>query len=78
MSERCEHVADAGELERSRPNLTAFIVCLGCVVVAGAGGRRCCPTYFDRYFAALDAGGTEASELSGDPTGESDRSAQRR
>ena len=33
MSERCEHVADAGELERSRPNLTAFIVCLGYVVV---------------------------------------------
>src|ERR1700759_5546311 len=33
MSERCEHVADAGDLERSRPNLTAFIVCLGCVVV---------------------------------------------
>src|SRR6202007_971824 len=33
MSERCEHVADAGEFERSRPNLTAFIVCLGCVVV---------------------------------------------
>ncbi|MBV9733055.1 MAG: MFS transporter [Verrucomicrobia bacterium] len=33
MSEGCERVADAGELERSRPNLTAFIVCLGCVVV---------------------------------------------
>jgi MFS transporter, DHA2 family, methylenomycin A resistance protein len=33
MSECCEHVADAGEPERSRPNLTAFIVCLGCVVV---------------------------------------------
>ncbi|PWT86318.1 MAG: hypothetical protein C5B58_01580, partial [Acidobacteria bacterium] len=33
MSERCERVADAGELEPSRPNLTAFIVCLGCVVV---------------------------------------------
>src|SRR6201993_4455667 len=33
MSERCEHVADAGELEPSRPNLTAFIVALGSVVV---------------------------------------------
>jgi len=33
MSECCEEVVNAGEPERSRPNLTAFIVCLGCVVV---------------------------------------------
>jgi Major Facilitator Superfamily len=32
MSDSCETVVDAGQLE-SRPNLTAFIVCLGCVVV---------------------------------------------
>ena len=33
MSECCEDVVDAGEPEHSRPTLTAFIVCLGCVVV---------------------------------------------
>jgi MFS transporter, DHA2 family, methylenomycin A resistance protein len=33
MSERCEHISDGGAVEHSRPNLTAFIVCLGCVVV---------------------------------------------
>src|SRR5258707_4530198 len=33
MSDSCETVVDAKGLEGSRPNLTAFIVCLGCVVV---------------------------------------------
>lgn len=33
MSDCLENVVDAKELEGSRPNLTAFIVCLGCVVV---------------------------------------------
>ena len=33
MSNSCETVVDAKGLEGSRPNLTAFIVCLGCVVV---------------------------------------------
>ena len=33
MSECCGDAIDAGERERGRPNLTAFIVCLGCVVV---------------------------------------------
>jgi MFS transporter, DHA2 family, methylenomycin A resistance protein len=33
MSDCFENVLDAGEPDRSRPNLTAFIVCLGCVVV---------------------------------------------
>ena len=33
MSDCLENVLDAGEFERSRSNLTAFIVCLGCVVV---------------------------------------------
>jgi DHA2 family methylenomycin A resistance protein-like MFS transporter len=33
MSDCFENVLGAGESERSRPNLTAFIVCLGCVVV---------------------------------------------
>ena len=33
MSDGCETVVDAKGLEGSRPKLTAFIVCLGCVVV---------------------------------------------
>jgi MFS transporter, DHA2 family, methylenomycin A resistance protein len=33
MSDVCAGVIKAAEPERSRPNLTAFIVCLGCVVV---------------------------------------------
>jgi MFS transporter, DHA2 family, methylenomycin A resistance protein len=33
MSDCFENVLDVGEPDRSRPNLTAFIVCLGCVVV---------------------------------------------
>jgi MFS transporter, DHA2 family, methylenomycin A resistance protein len=33
MSDSCETVVDASGLESSRANLTAFIVCLGCVVV---------------------------------------------
>ena len=33
MSDSCETVVDANGLESSRANLTAFIVCLGCVVV---------------------------------------------
>jgi MFS transporter, DHA2 family, methylenomycin A resistance protein len=33
MSESCETVLNTRGLEDSRPNLTAFIVCLGCVVV---------------------------------------------
>ena len=33
MSECCQDVVNAREAERIRPNLTAFIVCLGCVVV---------------------------------------------
>ena len=33
MSDCFENALGAGESERSRPNLTAFIVCLGCVVV---------------------------------------------
>ena len=33
MSDCFEDVIAAGEPARSRPNLTAFIVCLGCVVV---------------------------------------------
>ena len=33
MSECCQDVVDAGKPEHSRPALTAFIVCLGCVVV---------------------------------------------
>ena len=33
MSESCETVVDAKGLEGTRPKLTAFIVCLGCVVV---------------------------------------------
>ena len=50
--------------------------CLGCVDVLGAGSRRCCPT--DRCTGALEAGETETAEPGGSPTGESDRSAQRR
>jgi hypothetical protein len=46
-----------------------------CVDVFGAGSRRC---YLDRRSAALDAERTEASEPGPDPTGENDRSAQRR
>jgi hypothetical protein len=49
--------------------------CSGFVDVFGAGGRRC---YLDRLSGALDAERTEASESGPDPTGESDRSAQRR
>ena len=52
--------------------------CSGCVDVFDASGRRCWPTDFDRRPGALDAERTEASELSPDPTGESDRSAQGR
>src|SRR5260370_18612306 len=33
MADGCETVVDAKGLEGSRPKLTAFIVCLGCVVV---------------------------------------------
>jgi MFS transporter, DHA2 family, methylenomycin A resistance protein len=33
MSDCCEDVVETTEPERSRPHLTAFIVCLGCVVV---------------------------------------------
>src|ERR1700726_5062311 len=33
MSDRFENVVDVRGLPRSRPNLTAFITCLGCVVV---------------------------------------------
>jgi DHA2 family methylenomycin A resistance protein-like MFS transporter len=33
MSECCGDAIDAGERDRGCPNLTAFIVCLGCVVV---------------------------------------------
>src|SRR5437879_2401558 len=33
MSDSCQTVIDARRLESDRPNLTAFIVCLGCVVV---------------------------------------------
>ena len=33
MSDRCENVLDTGAASRSSANLTAFIVCLGCVVV---------------------------------------------
>jgi MFS transporter, DHA2 family, methylenomycin A resistance protein len=33
MSDSCETVVNASQLESRRPNLTAFIVCLGCVVV---------------------------------------------
>ena len=33
MSDSCQTVIDARRLENGRPNLTAFIVCLGCVVV---------------------------------------------
>ena len=46
--------------------------------VVGAGGRRRCPTDLDRRSGALGAEQTEASEPGPDPTGESDRSAQRR
>jgi hypothetical protein len=46
--------------------------------VLGAGGRRCCPTNLDRRSGALNDERTEASEPGSEPTGESDRSAQRR
>jgi hypothetical protein len=51
---------------------------LGCIDVLGAGGRRCCITDLDRRSGALDAERTEAGEPGPDPTGKSDRSAQRR
>jgi hypothetical protein len=44
-----------------------------------AGGRRCCPAALDRRSGILDAVRTEAAEPGGSkPTGENDRSAQRR
>src|ERR1700720_1240133 len=33
MSDRCKYAVDGSGLGGSRPNLTAFITCLGCVVV---------------------------------------------
>src|SRR3984893_3429463 len=33
MSDSCQTVIDARRIESGRPNLTAFIFCLGCVVV---------------------------------------------
>src|SRR6201990_3122791 len=33
MSDHLENVAEVTRLERNRPNFTAFITCLGCVVV---------------------------------------------
>jgi hypothetical protein len=58
--------------------MLAQCCCSGCVDVFGAGVSRCCPTDLDRRFGALDAERSEASEPGTDPTGESERSAQRR
>jgi hypothetical protein len=55
--------------------MLAQCCCSGCVDVFGTGGRRC---YLDRRSGALDAERTEAGEPGPDPTGKSDRSAQRR
>jgi hypothetical protein len=49
--------------------------CRGCVDVFGAGGHRC---YLERRSGALDAERIETGDLGPDPTGESNRSAQRR
>jgi hypothetical protein len=58
--------------------MLARCCCFGCIDVLGAGGRRCCITDLDRRSGALDAERTEAGEPGPDPTGKSDRSAQRR
>jgi hypothetical protein len=52
--------------------------CSGCVDVFRADVSRCCPTDLDRRSGALDAERPKASEPGPDPTGESERSAQRR
>ena len=56
----------------------AHFDCLRSVDGLDAGRRRCCPAAFDRSFGIHDVGGTEAEALGSKPTGEDDRSAQRR
>src|SRR6516225_8336605 len=71
-------VGQSGAAARDISNgdtMLAQCCCSGCVDVFGGGGRRCYP---DRRSGALDAERAEASEPGPDPTGESDRSAQRR
>src|SRR5690242_1092570 len=52
--------------------------CSGSVDVRGLGGASCCRTDLDWRSGALDTERIEASEPGPNPTGESDRSAQRR